>query len=206
MTEFVFLRHGESEGVRNHTLQGHMDLPLTDHGRDQIRQLARYWLSTGQSFEKIITSPLKRAQETGDIIASSLHILNVSRDDIWQERNFGKGEGKDLHLISEWYKSKMMYSPFEPIFENGDSEWELHLRAGKAIEKLIAFPTGSYLIVSHGNFLNAIMHVIIGILPTSGSNPVEMSLVPGGFARFMFNKDSGSWSLMSFNDSSHLSP
>jgi broad specificity phosphatase PhoE len=205
MYEFVFLRHGESEGVRNRTLQGRLDLPLTDHGRNQIRLLASYWLSGSQLFNKIITSPLRRARETGEIISGCLHIMDISEDKIWQERNFGKGEGKDLQLISDWYKSKPMPSPYEPIFETGESEWEVHLRAGKALEKLMALPTGCYLIVSHGNVLNAVMHVIFGMLPSAGYNPVEMSLAPGGYAKFTCNPASGGWKLISFNDPFYLS-
>jgi broad specificity phosphatase PhoE len=77
MFELTFLRHGESEGVQNKILQGHIDLPLTHKGRDQICTLANFWLKNGETFDKIISSPLKRAKETSEIIASCLNISDV---------------------------------------------------------------------------------------------------------------------------------
>ena len=74
MCELTFLRHGESEGVQDNILQGHIDLQLTEKGRNQIRNLSNYWMRNGQTFDSIITSPLKRAKETGEIVASCLHI------------------------------------------------------------------------------------------------------------------------------------
>ena len=200
MVEVFFLRHGESEGVQNKKLQGHIDLPLTDKGREQIHTLANYWRRNFQSFDQIISSPLNRTKETSEIIASDLNISKVSVERLWIERDFGKGEGQDLHVITDWYKSRPTPTVFEPIYETGETEWQVHIRAGKAIEKLMMIPEGVYLIVSHGNVINAALHILFGILPHGRSLPIELALDSGCYARLKYYATSGRWSMISFND------
>lgn len=204
MFELTFLRHGESEGVQNNILQGHIDLPLTDKGRDQIRTLANFWLRNGQTFDSIITSPLKRAKETGEIVASCLHISEVCEDTLWIERSFGVGEGVDLQVISDWYKTRSMPTVFEPIYETGETEWQVHMRAGKAIDQLMSHQKGNLLIVSHGNVINAALHLILGVLPSGRSLPIELALEPGCYAKIKYRSDTGRWSLVTFNDHAFL--
>lgn len=200
MYKIVFLRHGESEGVQKGLLQGYKDFPLTDIGREQIAILARYWQKKSLSFGRIITSPLKRCKETAQIVATQLNTAEISEEPLWTERNFGNGEGADLQTITEWYKSRPYPTAFEPIYDTGESEWAVHIRAGKAVEKLITLPEGSYLIVAHGNIISAALHVVFGILPYGRSLPVEMALTAGHYAKLIFSKDTGRWSLVSFNN------
>lgn len=204
MYELIFLRHGESLGVQNKTLQGHIDLPLTDNGRQQIRALANFWRSSGQTFSQIFASPLKRAKETSEIVASCLGIAPVIEDDLWLERAFGLGEGADLQVIADWYKSRPRPTAFEPIYETGETEWQVHLRAGMAIDRLMRLPEGSYLVVSHGNVINAALHMLFGLLPNGRSLPVELSLDPGCYARLRYRSETGRWGLVSFNDHEFL--
>ncbi|OQA15532.1 MAG: putative phosphoserine phosphatase 2 [Chloroflexi bacterium ADurb.Bin360] len=204
MFELTFLRHSESEGVQDNILQGHIDLPLTEKGRDQTRTLANYWLRNGQTFDSIITSPLKRARETSEIVASCLHISEVSEDLLWIERNFGMGEGVGLQIISEWYKLRPMPTVFEPVYETGETEWQVHMRAGKAIDQLVLHQEGNRLIVSHGNVINAALHMILGVLPAGRSLPIELALEPGCYAKVKYHSDTGRWSLASFNDHAFL--
>lgn len=204
MCELTFLRHGESEGVQDNILQGHLDLQLTEKGRDQIRTLSSYWLKNGQTFDSIITSPLKRAKETGEIVASCLHISEVCQDSLWIERSFGAGEGVELQLISDWYQPQTMPAVFEPIYESGETEWQVHMRAGKAIDQLMMCKKKNLLIVSHGNVINAALHLIIGVLPFGRSLPIEFALEPGCYAKVRYRSDTGRWSLVTFNDHAFL--
>jgi broad specificity phosphatase PhoE len=63
---FYFLRHGESEGNRNNTIQGHHDYPLSELGREHARA-AGAWLSD-KSVDLIYTSPLERTRETAELV------------------------------------------------------------------------------------------------------------------------------------------
>jgi broad specificity phosphatase PhoE len=203
MFEVIFLRHGESVGVQNKVLQGHVDFPLTANGRTQIQTLADFWLKNQQTFDRVFTSPLKRARETSEIIASVLGIPEVYEEPLWMERDFGKGEGVDLQVIADWYQSKPHPTVFEPIYETGETEWQVHQRASSAIEKLMTLPEGRYLIVSHGNVINAALHTIFGLLPYGRSQPVRLALDTGCYAKLEYQLVPGRWSLIQFNDHLH---
>lgn len=90
--QFVFLRHGESLGNAQSRWQGQSDYPLTDKGRAQARALAERWKAENAQFDLILSSPLGRAKETAEIIASSLNVC-VELDPIWLERAIGEMEG-----------------------------------------------------------------------------------------------------------------
>ena len=86
---FTFLRHGESVGNAQARWQGQSEYPLTERGRAQARALAERWKSEDVRFDLAITSPLMRAKETTEIIASALN-LKVEVDPIWLERDIGE--------------------------------------------------------------------------------------------------------------------
>jgi 2,3-bisphosphoglycerate-dependent phosphoglycerate mutase len=113
------------------------------------------------------------------------------------------GEGVDLQSISSWYKSRPYPTVFEPIYETGETEWQIHIRAGKAIDKLL-LQQGKYLVVSHGNVINAALHMIFGVLPYGRYLPIELLLDPGHYAKIKYCAETGRWSLIGFNDRSFL--
>lgn len=199
MYNIFLLRHGESVGVQQGILQGHLDLPLTARGKEQIQRLAEFWSARQQKFDLALVSPLVRAKETCAIVAGRLNIPQVDEEPDWIERDFGKGEGANISALLDWYKTHALPTPFAPSFETGETEWQVHLRAGRAIEKLLALPEGNYLVVSHGNVINAAMHMILGILPHGQTLAVEMSLGPGCFTQLRYDPSNGWWKLISFN-------
>ena len=88
---FVFLRHGESIGNAESRWQGQSDYALTEKGRLQAQALARRWKSEGVKFDLIIASPLVRARETAQIIASAVD-ARLELDTILMERHIGSVE------------------------------------------------------------------------------------------------------------------
>ncbi|MEM1029231.1 MAG: histidine phosphatase family protein [Myxococcota bacterium] len=69
--DILLVRHGESEGNRDHKLQGSSDKPLTDKGRGQARQLGRWLRERGARVDAAYCSPLRRAAETAAIVADA---------------------------------------------------------------------------------------------------------------------------------------
>jgi broad specificity phosphatase PhoE len=55
--------------------------------------------------------------------------------------------------------------PYQAVGETGESQWELYLRAGRAVQNLLKNPPGRYLVVSHGGILNLAFYAILGIAP-----------------------------------------
>lgn len=64
------LRHGESEGNIQRINQGRIDMPLTERGRAQAATAGRWLAKLGVEPEVIYASPLRRAWETAEIVAS----------------------------------------------------------------------------------------------------------------------------------------
>jgi broad specificity phosphatase PhoE len=199
---FVFVRHGESVGNVESRWQGQSDYVLTERGRAQARALAQRWKSEGVRFDAIISSPLVRAKETAEILASALN-APVELDPILLERHIGEMEG----LTAEEVRKKPhppYVTPYDPIGGEGEGDWALFLRAGRALHALVRRPPGSYLIVSHGGILNQLMNAIIGIAPHVDPSGVRFRFENTAFARVIYFPHQHRWAIDAVNDRAHL--
>lgn len=201
--DIIFLRHGESVGNSESRWQGQADYPLTSKGREQVQALSNKWLAEERGFDQILSSPLKRAKETAEIISKSLGI-SVETDPVWMERDIGKAAGMTTEEVSQHFPNRNISSPFTPfIGEESESNWELYLRAGQALQKLLRKKPGDYLVVSHGGLLNQVMYAIVGITPQIHSSDPRFHLNNSGFANIIYYKYSHQWQIKTFNDHSH---
>jgi probable phosphoglycerate mutase len=159
---FVFLRHAESVGNVESRWQGQSDYPLTEKGRAQAQALAERWKEENVRFDLVITSTLARARETAQIATSLLDKAQIEFNPILMERHIGEMEGLTIEEVRQ--RPQPPYStPYDYIGGEGEGDWALFLRAGQALQEFLRKPPGSYLIVSHGGFLNQLMHAVLGI-------------------------------------------
>ena len=102
-TSFYFLRHGESDGNRARKVQGHLDHPLTDTGRDQARKAGSYFAD--KKISRIFSSPLSRALETAQLIADSagIDLAEIEQRDNLLELNTGVFSGLSFEEAKEQY-------------------------------------------------------------------------------------------------------
>ena len=84
------VRHGQTDWNFMNKLQGQIDIELNDMGREQARNTAE--LLKGKKVDLIISSPLKRARETANIINNNYN-LSIIEDNRIMERYYGKSEG-----------------------------------------------------------------------------------------------------------------
>ncbi|WP_394769407.1 histidine phosphatase family protein [Lacisediminihabitans sp.] len=88
---FAFIRHGQTDWNLQLRLQGSSDIPLNDTGRQQARDAVA--VLSGTRWDCVVSSPLRRARETAQIIADGLGItLGPSYPEL-VERDYGHGEG-----------------------------------------------------------------------------------------------------------------
>lgn len=92
--EIFIARHGQNEDNVNGILNGHRDLPLTDLGRQQARDLGEAIKDAGLTFDVVYTSPLSRAKETAEIVSSIAGLAQPLVDPQLIERDFGAMTGK----------------------------------------------------------------------------------------------------------------
>lgn len=72
-TVFYFVRHGESEANRKGMIQGRLDPTLSEKGREHARAAGR-WFASIPGVDLVLTSPLRRAAETAELIAQTAEL------------------------------------------------------------------------------------------------------------------------------------
>jgi 2,3-bisphosphoglycerate-dependent phosphoglycerate mutase len=204
-TYFItLLRHGESEGNAIDLIQGQADYPLTPKGIQQARTLAARWQAIqasyeGALFDQVIASPLTRARQTAEIIASALN-LEIALDPAWIERGFGNLDGLPLSTILALEPPIDFHHPYQPPGEGGESAVDLFLRASQALRSLLTRPAGRFLIVSHGALLNMVVYAILGITPHGHYNSPRFRFGNTAFAHFSYEVETRRWYLLSFDN------
>ena len=200
---FVFLRHGQSTGNAEKRHQGQADFPLTDTGVQQAEQLAAAWSESGVQFDLAISSTQTRAKQTAKIITDAIN-TNIEFNPIWMERDNGELAGL-LHeeaLVS--HPPPDFISLHQPIASTGESQWELFLRAATAVNTLVKYPSGRYLIISHGGFLNMIMLALLGQTPQSNFQGPNFSFSNTGYSSVQYKPGNDNWVFYEHNNTSHL--
>ena len=128
----IVVRHGQTEANARGLLLGRSDPPLDPTGHEQAAAVAAT-LAPLRSGTRIVSSPLRRAQETADIIAAG---AAVDIDDRWIELDYGTFEGKPVASVSEETWAQWRADPdFSP--GGGESLRALGQRVARACEALI---------------------------------------------------------------------
>jgi len=198
----TLLRHGESVGNAESRWQGQSDFPLTDVGRAQVRALAERWQREKVKFDFLISSPLIRAKETAEIIASALN-MSVECDPLWLERDNGEFAGLTAHEVRQNFQHPPFYTPYDPVGVDGEGDWELFLRAGQALHSLLKREPARYLIVSHGGLLNQLMHAVMGLAPQANNAGTRFRFENTAFAQLTYYPHQHRWVIDKLNDHAH---
>ena len=196
------MRHGESLGNAEGLHQGQTDFDLTDTGRHQADCLADFWIKENNRFDLIISSPLKRAQETAQILANKLS-AKIELEPLWMERDNGLLSGLRHEDGERIYPRPDFIHPYQPIGKTGESQWELYIRAGQGIQALLSKPPGRYLVVSHGGILNLTMYAILGIPLQANFTGPRFRFGNTAFATLSYRPNEHKWTVFGINEQSH---
>lgn len=193
----VLLRHGRSLADDEQKFEGRYDSPLTDVGRRQARERAQFWKDGGMKFDRIIAGPLARARETAQIIGDTLRVP-VTEDQDWMEMDNGDLAGLTREEGRTRYPMPAFIGPFDRIVETGESAFQLHSRAMRAVERLMQNADGSYLVVSHGGIPNAAVRAILGIPMPVNRSGVSFGFRDLGFIDLCYDPTAHRWSIVRF--------
>ena len=94
---------------------------------------------------------------------------------------------------------------YQPIASTGESQWELYLRAGAALNQLMKYPPGNYLVISHGGLLNMVIHALVGLVPQPNFQGPNFRFSNTGFTTVRFIPDNNTWVILGHNNICHLS-
>jgi alpha-ribazole phosphatase len=144
----ILVRHGRTQLNAAHCLQGRVDAELDEVGENQATAVGAY-LAQRDKPAKIISSPLRRAQQTAHRIATHFSIDDVVTDDRWIEIDYGVYDGLPLGDVPREVWNRWRTEPeFTP--EGGESFAAMHQRVHAACEELAANDVdGDVIIVSH---------------------------------------------------------
>lgn len=148
--KLYLIRHGQTDWNVAGKIQGSTDIPLNDMGRRQAACLARGM--EGRPVEKVYTSTLSRAYETGLAIGKSQNVPVVQLKGL-EEVGYGVWEGMTMEEIQEKYPKELEQwynSPVDVAPPEGESQVQVYERCGRALETILAQSRGDVAIVSHG--------------------------------------------------------
>ncbi|MBS1075292.1 histidine phosphatase family protein [Gluconobacter sp. Dm-73] len=155
---YWYLRHGETDWNARGLAQGRTDIPLNETGIAQAvragEALAPLFLNGKRPFDRIVSSPLKRALVTAQYAQDTIHDrtgikipLEINAGLI--EVCFGLYEGAPM---DEWFKSWIEEGRH---LENGESFTDLSVRAISTINAELD-KDGTPLFVAHGALFRGI--------------------------------------------------
>ena len=177
------LRHGQTDWNIDFRLQGVTDVALNETGIEQAR-LAASALNLND-WDFIASSPLSRARDTADIVASRLNIPEVAVLPLLLERSFGEVEGM---LYEDW---KANYP--EGIAPGGETEEQLHARTLLLLDELLETYRGTrVLAISHGALIRKVVNLL-----SQGEFPLVNQRIANASLSIIVHEDS-SWRLESY--------
>jgi 2,3-bisphosphoglycerate-dependent phosphoglycerate mutase len=199
MVFFTFLRHGRSQADDEHKFESRYDTDLSEIGRSQIQKLVEEWRSQeSRRYDVIVTSPLKRARSTADIL-SALYKVPIVQHEYLNELDAGALCGMEKDEGLRKHPPPKFTSPYHRIVDGtGESEAKLHARALLAVEHLINMKKTGYLVISHGMILNAIVRCIIGAPMPIDKSGVRFAFKDSSYADLIYDESCYSWTMLRF--------
>lgn len=153
----LLLRHGQSEWNAERRWQGLADSPLTSLGRSQASACASVLGETDSRFGAVWSSPLRRAADTGEIIADRLGLGAVETDERLREADAGEWQGMTPAEIDAAYPGYLADHLRPPTFEPFDDVVERALAVLGAIATTRDPDAGAVLVTTHSGVIRTIV-------------------------------------------------
>jgi broad specificity phosphatase PhoE len=145
--ELWLCRHGETEWSRDGRHTSHTDLPLTEAGEEEARQVATALVGT--TFDLVLTSPLRRAVDTAALVG----FPEARREPALAEWDYGDYEGITTDAIR---KTDPDWTVFTHATPGGESADEVAVRADRVVDRVLNEGTERALVFSHAHLLRVL--------------------------------------------------
>lgn len=190
VTEWYFVRHGQTDWNASHRIQGQEDVPLNDHGRAQARsngeRFATLWRH--QHEPHVVASPLLRTRETADIFREAAGLSRPCETDArLREIHFGQWQRRTL--VEVWHETP------EPVEARKRDKWNFQVPGGESYAMLAAraLPVLDDLppravVVSHGGTMRTIIRRLTNLPEAEAA---ELAIPQD--AMWLWNGHAGEW-------------
>lgn len=154
MVQLYLIRHGAYITLgENDKL---VDDGLSSDGRDQTNKLATYLTEQQFQADALLTSSLRRAQETAAILGSTLNLATIERDDLREWHNLIEGT-----MTSDEFGKRINQMPassrlFTPVVDGTERWVDFMVRACSALNDIANTYRGKrVVVVCHGGIIEA---------------------------------------------------
>ncbi len=200
----MLIRHGEGRANVDGVIAGLSGCAgLTELGRLQVHALSARWAQTGFRPDVLVSSPVRRARETAEILAASMPWLGVVEDCALCEMHNGEADGLTWQEYDAKYERfNVIVEPSRPFAPGAESWADVMARVlRKCMEELASQHIGkTAVVVTHSGFVIA---TVLGLLAVQSSTD-RATLDPWYTSISCWRRGNKRWSLECFNDTAHL--
>lgn len=153
-TTLVLVRHGVTAHTVDKRFSGGLtgsNPALNDDGRAQVRSTAEWLAPMKDDVARVITSPVRRARESAEIVAEVLGATTETEDG-FEEIDFGTWEGLTFAEVSERYPDELdaWLGSLDRGPGGGESFRSVAERVVAARDRVLAsYPGGTVVVTSH---------------------------------------------------------
>ena len=204
----ILVRHGEATHHTERLTGGWTDSELTGKGRGQIRsaavKLARD-LGEESANLRILSSDLKRAEESARIFSEVLGIGPVETVRFLREKNNGQAAGLTEREARSLYRSFMTGNALDHRnYPEGESRREFYYRTVRGLRQAANWEQENLLIVSHKGTIQNLIFAWMGLdIEQVTRLNFSVDILPSAVSVLGINK----WkehAVFRLNDTSHL--
>ena len=202
VTTLRLLRHGETAYTVEKRFSGSAhDLELSARGRRQAEATGAH-LAAATPVDVVVTSPLRRARETAEVVADRVGADVVADDDLrecafgeWDGLTFAEVQARWPAELTAWLASPALAPP------GGESLVSVAARVSAAQDRLLDRYAGrSVLVVAHVIPIKQLVRFALDAPPTVVH---RLQLAPASLSTVCWYAD-GNAALHGFNDTAHL--
>ncbi len=157
--EIWLIRHGETEWSLSGAHTGRTDIPLTERGREMAAAIGDFL--RGRRFALVLSSPLRRAQETCE--AAGFGGVAIGDSNLL-ELDYGDYEGRTTQEIQ---RERPGWSLWRDGCPNGET-FEHAAERARAVIECVLGADGDVALFAHGHILRILTACWLGLPPDAG--------------------------------------
>lgn len=148
----ALVRHGETDWNLAQRIQGRTEVELNSTGRTQAAATANRLQEVG-GWNEVFASPLGRAIETAQILASGIGLADPAIDEELWERDFGPAEGLLIEDVNARWPGLDI--------PGAESRAAVASRSASALTRILSKSPGA-IVVAHGAMLREGLSLLTG--------------------------------------------
>jgi len=161
--KIYFFRHGEGIDDVKDEYGGWSDPSLSNRGQKTALKVARSFKKRKAAFDTILTSPLKRASQSAEIISKVLHTPFEEFVYLKERNTYGILGGLSKKQARKKYPELVKAYNAQELIPGAERYEDFKNRVDLLLSKLLKLKQKSVLCVTHGYLITTIMEEFLGL-------------------------------------------